>query len=191
MSPRVKNNLNIFLGLILIGLGSWAAIWMFQQFASWYEHSSDAIKTGVLAAVPVVTVAILGYFANKAIETKRSVEQLLRPKKLELYEEFIDFLMTIFGNEKVRKRPSEAETVRFFSDKTPKLMTFASNGVIEKWGKLRIGLNKGSDEEKMFLIEDTIREIRNDLGHEKKGFHKGDILRLFINDIDDHLKTRT
>ncbi len=188
MSNRIKNFFQIVLGLLVVALMTWLLVWILLQLATWYKTLSEPLQAGFIAAVPVVAVAVITYFANKSIETKRSVEQALRPRKLELYEEFIGFLMTIFGNENAVKRPDETEMMQFFADKTPKLMTFASNKVIEKWGKLRVGLDKSSDENKMFLVEDAIKEIRIDLGHGKRGFHRGDILRLFINDVDDYLK---
>jgi hypothetical protein len=188
MSKRLKKFFQTSLSFVLIGALAWFIVWVGIQLLGLYRTLSDPLQTALITAVPVIAVAAITYFANKSLETKRSVEQALRPRKLELYEEFIGFLMTIFGNEKVVKRPDEKAIMQFFADKTPKLMTFASNKVIEKWGKMRMGLDKGSDEDRMFLVEDAINEIRIDLGHEKRGFHKGDILRLFVNDIDDFLK---
>jgi hypothetical protein len=39
----------------------------------------------------------------------------------------------------------------------------------------------------MFLYEALIFSIRRDLGHRNKGLVTGDILALFVNDIDQHL----
>jgi hypothetical protein len=185
---KIKQSLNLILGFILLGLLAWAAIWFTMQIGHWYGGLSDPIKTAVLAGIPVISVAVVGFYANKSIETKRAVEQAMRPKKLELYTEFNRFFMSIFDNEKVAEKPTEDDIMRFFSDKTPELITFASNEVIEKWGKLRVGLETTTaNEAKMFLVEEMLKAIRTDLGHGKRGFHKGDILRLFVNDIDNFL----
>lgn len=189
MSNKLKKTFQVIFGLILLGGLSWLVILGVIQLGSWYRGLDNSLQTGIVAAVPVVAVAFIGYFANKSLETKRSVEQAMRPRKLELYDEFITFLMRLFANEKVVERPDEMEMMHFFADQTPNLITFASNPVIEKWGKLRVGLSdEVPDVERMFLLEEMIKEIRVDLGHSKRGFHKGDILRLFINDIDDYLK---
>lgn len=190
MGAKIKQTLTFILGLALIGLFLWIAYFSLGQIFNWYSSLSEGLQTGIIAAVPIILVAILGYFANKSLETKRSVEQAMRPKKLELYDEFVTFIMQIFSNEKVVKRPTDEEMMTFFVTKTPKLMTFASNEVIEKWGKLRISLSdeKTENEQKMFIVEDLFRAIRTDLGHSKRGSHKGDILRLFINDVDNYLK---
>lgn len=39
----------------------------------------------------------------------------------------------------------------------------------------------------MFYFEDLMLEIRKDLGHKNKGFEKGDVLSLFINDIKNYV----
>jgi hypothetical protein len=190
MSDKVKQGFNLILGLILLGFIIFLLIFSSIQIFNWYGSLSEGLKTGIIATIPIISVAVLGYFANKSLETKRSVEQAMRPRKLELYDEFLKFIMRIFGNELAVKKPSDDEMMKFFATKTPELITFASNSVIEKWGKLRIGLSgeKTKNEQKMFMVEDLFRAIRLDLGHNRRGFHKGDILRLFINDIDDYLK---
>lgn len=185
---KLKQSLNLILGFVLLGLLAWVAIWFTMQIGHWYSGLSDPIKTAVLTGIPVILVAVVGFYANKSIETKRAVEQAMRPKKLELYTEFNRFFMSIFANEKVAKKPADDDIMKFFSDKTPELITFASNEVIEKWGKLRVGLEAApANEAKMFLVEEMLKAIRTDLGHGRRGFHKGDILRLFVNDIDNFL----
>lgn len=178
------------LGFALIALLGWLLFTALIELYKWYNSLSESIQTGIITALPIILVAIVGYFANQSLETKRSVEQAMRPRKLELYDDFLKFIMRIFGNEKVNERPTDDDMMKFFVTKTPELMTFASNNVIEKWGKLRVSLSDENtkDEQKMFIVEDLFRAIRSDLGHSRRGSHKGDILRLFINDIDEHLK---
>lgn len=173
-----------------MGLAGWLLVYAAIQIFSWYNSLGESLQAGIIAAIPIIIVAVVGYFANKSLETKRSVELAMRPKKIELYDEFIKFIMSIFNNQKVTKPPSDDEMLKFFIAKTPVLMTFASNAVIEKWGRLRTGLGEDglSNERKLFMVEELFKEIRRDLGHSGRGFHKGDILRLFINDIDEHLK---
>lgn len=190
MNSKVKQTISTIAGLaILIGTG-WLLVLAFIELSKWYGTLSESIQTGIIAAVPILVVAILGYFANKSLETRRSIEQAMRPKKLELYDSFLKFIMSIFANESVTKRPTEKEMIKYFVTKTPELMTFASNEVIEKWGKMRTTLSDESipNEQKMFTVEELFISIRKDLGHNKRGFHKGDVLRLFINDVDNYLK---
>jgi hypothetical protein len=184
---KLKSPFNLLLGLALIAATGWAVWWIVLQIGSLIGGLSDSLKATVITAVSVVTVAVITYFVNKSLEMKRSVEQTLRPRKLAMYEDFNKFFMRIFGNEKVQKRPTEKEIMKFFADNTPELLTLASNSVIKKWGTLRVGLEEGSSPDKLFLVEDMLKEVRIDLGHGRRGSKKGDILRLFVNDIDDHI----
>ena len=42
----------------------------------------------------------------------------------------------------------------------------------------------------ILLYEKLILAIRRDLGHNNKGLKTGDVLALFVNDIDQHLTTK-
>ena len=40
----------------------------------------------------------------------------------------------------------------------------------------------------LFAYEDLLYAVRRDLGHGNRGLKRGDILALFVNDIEEHLK---
>lgn len=189
MTSKLKNAFSILLGFALIIFAGWLVVRALIHLMGWFNALSEPMQTGMVAAVPIVGVALIGFYANKALETKRAVEQAMRPKKLDLYEDFDRFFMSIFTPEDVQKSPTEKEITDYFVKKNPELLTFASNAVIKKWGKLRtsLGNEKLSNVEKMLLVEDLLKEIRTDLGHGRRGFKKGDILRIFINDTDEQL----
>jgi hypothetical protein len=52
-------------------------------------------------------------------------------------------------------------------------------------------LKLSGEPESMFIVEDVLLEMRKDLGHPNRGFNKGDILRLFVNDIDKYLNNNS
>jgi hypothetical protein len=43
----------------------------------------------------------------------------------------------------------------------------------------------------MSHYEALLRAIRRDLGHSDKGLKQGDLLKLFINDLDDEAPPKT
>lgn len=72
-----------------------------------------------------------------------------------------------------------------------KLTLWGSNEVIRKWIEIR-ELNSQSNSnanaiDNLFLLEEVIFLIRKDLGQKNSNLEKGDILRFFINDIDDYI----
>lgn len=155
-----------------------------------YGKLDVAVQTAFITALALIIVAGIGYLANKTIEQKKSIELSMRPRKLELYEGFVGFFLKVLGNGKVYPKPSEKEIMKFFADSTPLLISFASNKVIEKWGKLRIKMADDDGINNMFQLEELLVEIRKDLGHTRSGLHQGDILRLVVNDIDNYLKKK-
>jgi hypothetical protein len=185
-TPKPNNKRNLILGvLILIAVG-FGVYYLGAHIIGVFNGFSDDLKTGVITAFAVIAVALIGFFTNKSIEHKRSIEKAMRPKKLELYDEYIKFLFRVFNGKKVDNEPTKEEMTKFFVEKNPFIVTYASNGVIEKMGKMRPKLS--NTETAMFTIEDLLLEMRKDLGHTKRGFKQGDILRLFINDVDDYLE---
>lgn len=63
--------------------------------------------------------------------------------------------------------------------------------MIIKWIEIR-ELNSKSNSnanaiDNLFLLEEVIFLIRKDLGQKNSNLEKGDILRFFINDIDDYV----
>jgi hypothetical protein len=75
-------------------------------------------------------------------------------------------------------------------------MVWGSDEVLAGWVKWRrLLINEAAVKENpirsMLLYEELIFAIRRDLGHKNKSLVTGDILALFVNDIDEHLaKTR-
>lgn len=186
----MKKVFEIIFGLILILAGAAMVVVGVVVLLQGFLKLNVTLQTGIATAVSVIIVAIIGYFTNKSRDMRKSVEQAMRPKKLELYEEFITFFLLIMGKEGVVKRPSQKEIMDFFVKSNPLIVTYGSNEVIEKWGKLRVTLADGEPEKNLFLIEDLMQAIRKDLGHSKKGSARGDILRLFVNDIDNYIKKK-
>ena len=190
---KLKHTLNVIFGFaIIVGLG-WAVVQSIIYLVGVVGGLNESLQTAMIAAVPIITVALISLYANKSLETKRAVEQAMRPRKLDMYENFDRFFMSIFTPENVQKSPTEKEITDFFVKKNPELLSFASNSVIKKWGKLRTNLGNDtlSNVDKMLLVEDLLKEIRVDLGHGKRGFKKGDILRIFINDVDRQLSSKS
>lgn len=179
---------SMFLGLFLTILFIYLSYLSLNVLIVWFGSLSESVQAGIVAILPVLLVAIFGFFANKKLEEKRSVEQSMRPKKIELYDSFITFLMRVFVNNPNSDKPKDEEITKFFAEKTPELIIYGSNKVIKKWGKLRISIDENHENaKKLFVFEDFIHETRIDLGHGGASYSKGDILRLFVNDIDNYL----
>lgn len=172
-------------GMVLVVLCFIGLFYFIAQLINIFNELSDQLKASTIQVIGIVSVALITYFANKSLERKRVVESSLREEKRKMYDEYIKFYFRVFSGDKVNDKPSEAEMTKFFVEKNPTIVTYASNSVIKEVGKMRLRLS--SNPESMFVVENVLKEMRKDLGHSSSGLDKADILRLFINDIDDYL----
>ena len=70
---------------------------------------------------------------------------------------------------------------------TPQLLTWAGDDVLVKWSRYR-RLAGGLDPiESMFELEKVFLAIRKDFGHSNRKVGKGDVLGLFVNDINEYV----
>lgn len=152
---------------------------------------------------PTITVAIItGFLSIVAIivqrvwEKRYNKEQELRNKKLLVYQKMINEFSLFFYNDPSLKTKEEQEKfqenkinklVKFVADNNGELITWASDEVLKEWSLYRkIALSKEDQGMKlMFQTEKLFYAIRKDLGHKNKNLVTGDILRFFVNDIDE------
>lgn len=77
---------------------------------------------------------------------------------------------------------------RMMSDFSKGLALWGSNKVVKKWLRYRkASLEDMNPENSLLLLEDIIYEIRKDVGQRKR-LGKGDMLSIFINDIEKIIK---
>ena len=69
-------------------------------------------------------------------------------------------------------------------------MVWGSDEVVSAYAQFRRASVSNNDHKSpsnvMFRYENLILAIRKDLGHANKNFKQGDVLSLFINDIDEY-----
>jgi hypothetical protein len=93
--------------------------------------------------------------------------------------------------EKIGRKITEKELIEYFNKFTQQLLIWGSDGVVKQWSELRrltINASDASNFNNMFEFEKLLYEIRKDIGHKNKGLNKGDLLGLFINDLDKYIE---
>lgn len=129
--------------------------------------------------VSVSSIPLTNYFIKV-----REIERESRRRKAQIYEEFIVFMFKIMGPTK----PSEEEMQKKFADFAPKIILWGGSDLLQAWIKVRrihVPSTEGTD---MLLVwEKLLLAIRKELGHSNKGLQQWDVLKVFVNDIDDHI----
>lgn len=88
----------------------------------------------------------------------------------------------------MRNQVSKTRMLEFVINFHQKMLVWGGDNVVKAWVDFRKSDNKKDDEnsyEVLFLIEDALLAIGEDMGHTNKGINKGDLLTLFINDMEN------
>jgi hypothetical protein len=192
MSPRGRHASSVVLSVFLIAgmcYGMFVAV-------SATMHVLASINSGVVVAIiaasATVLVSVLSVVLGKFYEARSLIQKEHREKKIPVYEELIRFMSRILMSSKVGDPISDQEMIEFMSGFTQRAMVWASDDVLATWVKWRrLSLDQASVKtaplSAMLQYEELIFAIRRDLGHKNKTLVSGDILALFVNDIDQYL----
>jgi hypothetical protein len=151
------------------------------------------IAVAIIAAAATALVSVLSIVVGRIVEGRAKIAEQNREKKIPVYEDLIHFMMRIVVGSKTGTEPDEAEIIRFMTEFTQRLMVWGSDEVLACWVQFRKhSVSEGGKDpfRLMMLYEDTVKQIRRDLGHKNAGIARGDILSLFINDIEKVLPGR-
>ena len=153
----------------------------------------SAIAAATVPAGAAVVVAVLSVLISRHLENRAALRKELREKKVPGYEQLIEFLFGILMSVKSDQKLEESELVTRFSKINQTLMIWGSDEVLASFVAFRKTVTQQPVEVARMLVayERLILGIRRDLGHSNKGIGTGDILSLFINDIDDHLSAKS
>ena len=193
MSSKLNQTFSAMLGLLLLtalGYGIFIAIRLTARVLT--SLNSD-IAVAIIAASATVFVSVLSIILGKAYESRTLIRKELREKKIPVYEDLIKFMFRILMGAETDDQPSEKEILDFMSHFTQRIMVWGSDDVLASWVRWRRAAIDEQEIKKhpmklLFLYEDLILTIRKDLGHKNKNIGKGDVLVLFINDIDQYLE---
>ena len=139
----------------------------------------------ITGMVSIIGVAFMSVIA-KIIDYRYNVKKYLYDKREKPYEQFISIIYTIMEDTKkpANEQMTESDKFRMMSDFSKGLTLWGSNKVVKKWLRYRkTAMEDMSPENSLLLLEDIIYEIRKDVGQRKR-LGKGDVLSIFINDIE-------
>jgi hypothetical protein len=167
----------------------WGLIALVDYLISTFSKLSPNVIAAIVAAFATVTVSVLTIVIGKRLEALALITKEHREKKVPIYEEFIQFWFKHLFAKKSGEMPlSDEEIIHFLSDYTQRIMVWGSDEVIVAWVRFRYSsMNAAQSQTTTTVLEDYekfILAIRKDLGHKNKGIQQGDILRLFVNDMN-------
>jgi len=174
--------------LVIIASGILYTLYSFWQLLMSLQKE---VAAAIIAAMATVIVSVISIMVAKYYERKLVIEQEIRQRKIPMYEEFIAFLFTVLMSDKTGEtKPSEQEMMAFFNKFTQKITIWGSDEVLLEWSRYRQASVDNPDDvtNTLFRFEQLLLAIRKDTGHSNTNINRGDILRLFINDVDSILQ---
>ncbi len=147
-------------------------------------------KEQAVAAVGIfglVITPLVSYVTTRAIENRKLSGQAALDHKIGVYEQFVQIIISAVGLGDAEKI-SEDQIQARLSELAPSMMIYASNQVLKEWRTFRnISGDTNDGRASLFQMESVIRAMRKDLGHGSLTSMKGDILAVFVNDIEDNV----
>ncbi|HEY2299006.1 MAG TPA: hypothetical protein VGH43_14830 [Jatrophihabitans sp.] len=172
----------------LVGL----LLWLVRiEIKSLFDGVDPGVASAIAAGFFAFVVSIGGILTTRYHERRKALEEQIRQQKTPVYEELIEGLFAQINAMTNTDEPDSAAIVALFQKITPKLVIWGSDEVVVAWSRWRRGLTTGAIEgmDVMFGFEALLNAIRKDLGHKNNGVQRGDLLGLFVNDVDDYLPT--
>lgn len=199
--PRINFMIGLLLLIIFILVVVWLIWFVFSSLGKGIEQSVAFLKKFmtttdkvIIVAMITGTVSIIGVVFTsiiaKIVDYRYNVKKYLYDKREVPYEQFISMIYTIMEDTKkpVGKRMTQSELDKIVSEFSQGLTLWGSNKVVQKWIKYRKAATDNPNlENLLLLLEDIIYEIRRDIGQRKR-MRKGDMLSIFINDIEKIVK---
>lgn len=192
MSISVRRYSSPILGLLILAGLAYGLFVAGHAIIRALASSNSNVAVAIIAASATVLVSVLSIVLGKVYESRSLIQKEHREKKVPVYEDLINFLFRASMSPKASEPISQKDMIEFMSAFTPRAMVWASDEVLAAWVKWRKTLindtsRKVNSLDAIFLYEELIFTIRRDLGHKNKALVKGDILALFVNDIDQYL----
>ncbi|MFA5901521.1 MAG: hypothetical protein WC829_20660 [Hyphomicrobium sp.] len=178
-------------GLALIGTAIWVVFSAARSALLWLGQIQSELATAIVAAGAAVLVSVLSVAVGKYLERRDAFERETRLKKVPVYESLISFIFGVLHSGKPGvPKMAEAEMVTRYGALTENLIVWSSDSVLKQFGEFRVASLKisevGSPIAVLATLEDLMLAIRRDLGYRNTKIARGDLLRLFINDLDQH-----
>jgi hypothetical protein len=181
------------------------SIFGLDRISLFFKYIEDLYKNGTLplpliilacTTFATITTAIITTLITKSNSLNLQIRAEQREKKALVYEELTGFFFKrIFASKTnsdenlLSKEDIEKEIIGFLTSYTPKIIMWGSDEVLREFYLFRdISLKVESDPDKVFDVirkfEEVLFSIRRDLGHKNKGLKEGNILGLFVNDVE-------
>ncbi len=150
----------------------------------------NKVDPNIVVASIAGAVTITGYFISRYLEKTKAIELQVREQKLPVYEEFIGFFLFILQDKEYLQLEDDEKNkklLEFMLTFTKKSLLWVSDETllaVVKWRNEAVNPSTQDPIAALRNLENLLFAFRKDVGHTNKNIKKGDLLSMFINDID-------
>lgn len=191
MKKKLIRSTRAILALAIIGGVGYGLYALIRSGLAWLASLRSELATAIVAAGAAVLVSVVSVSIAKFLERRETIERETRLKKVPVYENLISFIFGVIqqGKPGIGKMTDE-ELIPKYSTLTENVIVWGSDRVLKQFGEFRVAsLQVGQGQgtiRALATLEDLMLAIRSDLGYKNTKIDRGDLLRLFINDLDQH-----
>lgn len=165
--------------LALIGL---AAILCALIGGAWLLIIGIRREPALVGAALTASGAVIAVMVGRWLDRRAESSQMHREQMAPMYSELIKRFQL--------SEPDAEPDPSFWTDLSRNMILYGPTTVIRANIRLRrhlasLGEPAELDRKTMVLLDDLYRAIRADLGHDDSKLNEGDLLRLYITDIDE------
>ena len=160
--------------------------------------SLTQLQKEVTAALVTAIGAVIVVVLSRYFEQRRRAETQVRDKKAAIYENFIGFWIEHLmfkkeGTEGQVADPAAAGVIEAMSNFTKGALINASDDVVGSWSRYRRRSfasqpppqpDPNLDPSVLLGFETVLLSIRKEFGHRNRNLQRGDLVGLFVNDVD-------
>jgi hypothetical protein len=181
----MRDRVQTVIGLVLIAATAVLVLWAFVKAVQ--------AEPAVAGSIGVAVIGALGVVWQQSRSEQARLRDANRDRMTPIYYELLGTIFQKIGAAE-EEDASDPETEAFFKDlKARQLMLGASSEMViafNAWQQTTAELHEqGDDVGAVMAWENLLRAIRKDLGHRDSNLPRGELLRLFITDYDEHFST--
>jgi len=186
--------ISVLIGLVTFGTVLFGFYWLIAALIDKLNTINSDVSKALISAVVAVVGAAVTISLGKVIELRVQIKQDVRAKKIPIYEKQIQLIFDfMFASQRGHKQMSTPQLTNAFSNFTEKLIIWGDSAVIKAWQDFRLHKwGEGGKEVSVIgfqKFEAFIKALRKDIGNDNRNLKDGDLLKLFINDYEETMKT--
>ena len=175
----------VLIGLFALTVAGFGLYWFVAALIDKLASVQGDLSKTLVASSATIIIAVITLVVGKVWEQKLKTREDIRAKKIPVYEKQIETFFSVFMSEKISgKKISERELMKAFTAFSEKLIVWGSSEVIQAWVNFRTIKHEGAQGLKM--MEELFLAIRKDLGNDSSQLKNHELLRLFVNDLDEN-----